>query len=166
MSKTMRKIKKIKIVNRGYAILELLFYISFFAVFSLLVINSMIIMTKSFRETSIQAEFVQSGAIMERMSREIRQSSSEIYVSATDLKLDTNRIEFKLSGSDIQLWTNGTLTGNLNTLNIVVTALNFTQITTIKGKAVKIFLTIKSNNDRLNRTVDFYDTIVLRGDYQ
>jgi len=149
----------------GYAVLELLFYISFFAVFSLLVINAMIAMARSFKETTIQAELVQSGNIMERMSREIRQSSSESVVSATDLKLDTNRIEFKLSGSDLQFFENDIFIGNLNTPNIVVSALSFTQITTAKGKAVKIVLTLKSNNDTSGNTQNFYDTIVLRGDY-
>jgi len=160
-------------LNRGYAILELLFYISFFTVFSLLVINAMIIMTKSFRETSIEGEWMQSGVIMERMSREVRASYGINSISANDLKLNTKdsvgankTVEFLLSGSNVQLLENNVLTGNLNTPNIIVNALSFTQITTVQGKAVKMTLTVRSKNDALNRTVDFYDTIVLRGDYQ
>jgi len=67
------KIIKLKIKNfkKGYAILELLFYISFFTVLALVVINAMIAMAKSFRETAIYAELDQSANIMERMSREI-----------------------------------------------------------------------------------------------
>ncbi len=156
----------------GYAILELLFYIAFFATFSLIVINAMITMTKSFRETSIQGELVQSGVIMERISREIRQAYGINSISTTDLKLDSTdslgvnkTVKFSLSSGNIQLIENSITTGNLNTADIVVTALAFTQITTTKGKAVKIFLTIRSNNDVLNRTQDFYDTVVLRGVY-
>lgn len=163
---------KISQQKSGYAILELLFYIIFFSILSLVVINAMVTMTRSFRETAIQAELVQSGVIMERISREIRASYDISSISASDLNLNTKddagankTVEFLLSGSNIQFLENSVLTGNLNTPNIVVTGLTFTQVTTVKGKAVKILLTVKSNNDKLNRTQDFYDTVVLRGDY-
>lgn len=162
------KVKK----ENGYAILELLFYISFFAVLSLVVISAMVTMTNAFRETTIQAELLQSGSIMEKMSREIRQASDITSIAATELELSmTNSgggnktVEFLLSGNDIQFWDGGSNVGNLNSSNIVVTALSFTQITTANGKAVKIGLTVRSTHDKLNRTVDFYDTVVLRGSY-
>ncbi len=158
--------------NKGYAILELLFYIALFAILSIVVINSMIVMARSFRETAVQAELVQSGTVMERISREVRQAYNISSISASDLKLNTTddagankTVEFLLSGSNIQLLENNVLTGNLNTPNITVTNLTFTPITTVKGKAVKISLTLKSNNDTLSRLQDFYDTIVLRGSY-
>jgi type II secretory pathway pseudopilin PulG len=162
---------KIKNYNGGYEILELLFYISLFAILSIVVINSMITMTKAFRETTLQAEFLQSGSIMEQMGREIRQAYDINSISASDLKLNTTgadtAVEFKLVGSDLQFLENNstTPTGNLNTPNIIVTALSFSQITTTVGKAVKISLTIRSSNDALNRAFDFNDTIVLRGNY-
>jgi type II secretory pathway pseudopilin PulG len=53
----------------------------------------------------------------------------------------------------------------LNSPNIKVTALSFEQITTQKGKAIKVFLTISSNHDIKNRSYHFYDTVVLRGNY-
>jgi len=177
------KITKLKIKNHkkgfrlrgqesGYTVLELLFYVSFFATFSILVVSSLITMTQSFKETSIQRELVQSGGIMERISREIRQAYDIGSVSASDLNLNTTdgagankTVQFLLVGTNIQLLENSVLTGDLNAANIVVTGLTFTQITTAKGKAVKILLTVRSSNDPQNRTVDFYDTIVLRGDY-
>jgi type II secretory pathway pseudopilin PulG len=156
----------------GYSLVELLFYISLFFIIALAVIDSLITMTKAFRETSLQAEFGESSAIMERISREIRKARSINTISASDLKINTTddagvskTVEFLLSGSNVQLLENSVLTGNLNTPNITVTALTFTQITTTAGVAVKIFLTISSNNDTLARSVDFYDTVVLRGSY-
>lgn len=165
-------IKKDK-TKRGYAILELLFYITFFSILSLVVINAMITMARSFKENSLQAELIQSGTIMERMSREIRAAYGVDETSTnTDLKLNTNsgtntKIEFKFISDepDVQLWENDIFTGNLNTPNINITALAFSQITTAKGKAVKIILTVRSVNDVLGRTQDFYDTVVLRGSY-
>lgn len=166
----MSKINKTK---NGYAILELLFYIALFAVLTLVVINSMITMTWSFRETAIQSEFVQSGIIIERITREIKGAYDINSISVTDLVLNTKDIngvnktvEFLLSASSIQLIENSVLTGNLNTPNITVTALSFTQITTAQGKAIKISLTLKANNDPQGRLQNFYDTIVLRGAYK
>ncbi len=168
----MNHIKQKNRKESGYTVLELLFYISFFAVLSIVVINSMIIMTRAFRETTIQAEILQGGSIMEQISREIRQAYDINSISSSDLNINTkddagaNKIvEFVLSGTDIHLLENSTLTGNLNTPNIAVTALSFTQITTTVGKAVKVTLTIRSTNDKLNRTFNFYDTVVLRGSY-
>ena len=157
----------------GYAVLELIFYISFFVVLSLVVIGAMITMAKSFRETSIQAEYAQSGSMMERISREIRGSYDiDPTSTTTDLKLNTKddvgadkTVEFLFSAPNIQLLENSSLVGNLNTPNIVVTDLTFTQITTTEGKAIRILLTFRSSNDASNRVIDFYDTVVLRGSY-
>ncbi|MBI3305822.1 hypothetical protein HYZ82_01660 [Candidatus Nomurabacteria bacterium] len=169
------KILKLELKNwqKGYAILELLFYMSFFLVISIVVIDSMIIMTKTFKETSIQRDLTQGGVIMERISREMRQAYDISAISASDLTLNTTDIfsgadetvQFLLSGSDIQLLENAALTGNLNLPNVAVAGLSFTQITTVSGKAIKILLTVRSTNDALNRTADFYDTVVLRGSY-
>ena len=158
--------------KNGYALLELLFYISFFVVLCLLVIDAMVVMAGSFRETTINAEWAQSGNIMERISREIRGAVSISTLNTTDLILNTKdsgggnkTVEFSLSGANLQLIENGTLTGNLNTPKIVVTGISFSQITTTQGKAVKVFLTLRSTDDSLNRVKNFYDTIVLRGIY-
>ena len=159
--------------NKGYTIIELLFYIAFFAVLALAVIDGMITMTRAFKETTIQSELLQGGNIMERISREIRQAYGISSITATDLVLNTKdasgankTVEFTFSGTNVQLLENSILIGNLNTPNISVNAMTFTAINTNKGKAVKVFLTTKSNNDKLNRTNNFYNTIVLRGDYE
>ena len=158
--------------KNGYAILETLFYIAFLTVLSVVVINSMIVMIKSYHETKIGNELMEGSAIMERMSREVRKAYGINTISSNDLKLDTKdgsgvneNIEFKLVGSDIQILETNKTTVNLNTTTLAITGLSFTQITSAKGKAVKIVLTIKSTNDTQNRTYDFYDTVALRGGY-
>lgn len=156
----------------GYTLIELLFYIVLFSILSLAVIDAMITMTQAFKETTIQAELGESSAIMERMSREIREAYGINTITASSLKINTKddadvnkTVEFLLSGSNLQLLENSVLTGNLNTPNITISNLTFTQITTTAGNAIKIFFTVKSNNDTLNRPVDFFNTVVLRGDY-
>ncbi|MEX2028996.1 MAG: hypothetical protein WD963_00750 [Candidatus Paceibacterota bacterium] len=161
-----------KPLSGGYAVLELLFYIALFSILSLVVINAMITMARSFRETSLQAEFVQSGNIMERISREIRQAYDINSITTSSLKLNIKdnlgaekTVEFLLSGSNVQILENDVLVGNLNSPNTTVTGLTFTQITTAEGKAVKIFFSVQSSNDTLGRTHNFYNTVVLRGSY-
>jgi Tfp pilus assembly protein PilE len=152
----------------GSTLLELLFYIAFFTVLSLILINSMIIMARSLKETSIQAELTQSGDIMERISREIRGASDINSINTNDLNLKTTdgrNPEIKLSGTNVQIWENSTLTGNLNTSNIIITAMTFTQITTLQGKAINVSLTLKASDDTYGRLVNFHDTVVLRGIY-
>ena len=158
--------------SRGYVLLETIFYIILFVILSVAVIDAMITMTRALKETAIQAELMQGGNVMERISREIRGAYGINSISASDLKLNTKdsngvnkTVEFLLSSSNVKFLENGGFTGNLNTSDIVITALTFTQINTTKGIAIKIFLTIKSNHDIQNRTENFYDTIVLRGDY-
>ncbi len=165
-------IKNIKKNNSGYALLETIFYIALFAILSIAVIDAMITMTKAFKETTIQAELMQSGNIMERISREIRKAYNISSITTNSLKLDSmddagvnKTVEFSLLGSDIRLLENDVFTGNLNTLDITVVSLVFTQINTTRGVAIKIVLTVKSNHDSLERNESFYDTVVLRGDY-
>lgn len=168
------KIIKLKIENwkGGYVLLETVFYILLFAILSIAVIDSMITMTKAFKETMIQSELMQGGNVMERISREIRQAYGINTITANSLKLNTTdnvgvnkTVEFSLSGSDIRFLENDVFTGNLNASNLSITDINFTQINTAKGAAVKITLTVKSNHDLGNRNESFYDTVVLRGDY-
>jgi type II secretory pathway pseudopilin PulG len=156
----------------GYSMIELLFYIALFTIVAIAVINSMITMTKAFRETAIQSELGSSSVIVERISREIRQASNINSISSNNLQLATTdengvakTVQFVLSSSDVQLYEDGVFTGNLNSPNITVTALTFSQITTTAGKAVKVSLSLSSDNDVLSRTLDFYNTIVLRGQY-
>lgn len=156
----------------GYTLLEIIFYIALLAMLSLVIVNSLIAMTKSFRETNILADLQESSNIIERISREIRKANDINSISTSNLELDTTdedgnatTVEFLLAGTDIQLLEGGVLTGNINSPKISVTALTFTQIDTARGKAVKITLTTRSNNDVLNRTVEYNDTVVLRGDY-
>lgn len=160
--------------NRGISMVELLFYTAVFSVLFLVIINSMIFMTRAFRETVVNTDLTQGASVMERMSREIRKSSGINTISATSLRLDqvdpldsaTTRIRFTLSGSDIELYdSNDVLVGDLNSPNISITSLTFTQITTNQGIAVRIAMTVRSNHYNSVRTEDFYNTVVLRQAY-
>ena len=105
-------INKFKNNNSGYSLIEMLFYISLFAMLTMVIVNSMMTMTKSFKEVSIQREITQGGEIMERISREIR-GAKQINTIADvngDLKLNTTddvgnakTIEFLLANNNLQI---------------------------------------------------------------
>lgn len=166
------KLKNKKNKKSGFAILETLFYIAIFAIFSVLVINAMVTMVKSFKETRIQSQLVQGSQVLEKISREIRQAKSINTLGVGDLKLNTSdsvgvdkTVRFVLSNNNVQFYENDILSGNLNSSNLQINSLVFNQITTVKGSVVKVVLNVQSNDDAFNRTKDFYNTVVLRGDY-
>jgi len=166
-------IDKTRKTNRGASIIETLFYIVIFVVISIAVINAMIMMMRSFKETKVEREIVQSGEIMERVVREIRGAYLiDPQSTATDLKIYTksgsgvSKLEdFNFTASNLQFSEDGVLTGNLNGPNISVQDASFTQITTAVGKAVKIMITVKAKDDARARTYVFDNTVVLRGTY-
>lgn len=165
----MRKLRKAE--KKGYAILELLFYVAFFSVLTLTVVSALLSMSKTFKETSRQAEILRGSTILERISSEIRQASAIDSISTTNLQLNQDNAgvisiaEFSLAGTDLEFRRDGGLVGDLNPPNLLVSALNFTQITTAASQAVKISISVVSVNDPAGRTFDFYDTITLRGSY-
>jgi len=158
--------------NSGYFLIEAIFYVALLAVFSVAIINAIIIMTKSFRETAIYTNLAGAGAIMERVTREIKQAQSIATIGPTSLKLNTEdsegapkTIQFTLSGSNLELRENDIVIGNLNAADILVDSISFTQITTAAGTAIKITLSVHSSHDLLARAADFYGTAILRGAY-
>jgi Tfp pilus assembly protein PilE len=156
----------------GYTLVETIFYIALFAVLSIAIVDALIAMTRSFRETAVQTDLVKSALIMERITREIKQSYGINSISASDLKLNikddlgvNKTVRFVLNGQDVAFYDNDTLIGNLNATNIDVTGLAFTEITTTEGKAVRIVLSVTSTRDTASRIETFYGTLALRGDY-
>ena len=165
--------KLIKSQNKkGFTLLEMVFYVALFSVISLILVQAIITMVASFRETQITADINQTNQVLERVSREIRQAISISTITATNLKLNTTdssgnaaTITFTLAGTNLELRQNAVLIGNLNSTNLNITALTFTQITTSNSSAVKIEMTVTSNRYGSVRTANFYDTLVLRGSY-
>lgn len=161
-----------KNLEKGFTLIEAVFYVALFVIISIAIIDAILGMTRFFKETKIQIDVAQGGDIMERISREIRQSGSISAISSSDLVLNTKdsngnneTIEFASSGANLQFYENGNLIGNLNSSNITVSNLSFTSIITAQSAGVKVSFSVYSNNDSLKRAYDFYDTAVLRDSY-
>lgn len=158
--------------NVGNTLLETLFYISLLTAMSILIINSLVVMTKAFRETAVQRDFSQGVQIMEKISREIRLAKSINTISTTSLKLNTTddaggslTKTFSLVDGDLKVYENDVLLDNLNSQNISINDLSFNEIDTTVGGAVKVSFGVNSKRDSQGREENFYDTIVLRGKY-
>jgi type II secretory pathway pseudopilin PulG len=62
----MLKIKNQKF-NKGFSLIEMVFYISIFIILSLVTIDAIIALTKSFKATKVNIELAQAGTIIEKI---------------------------------------------------------------------------------------------------
>ncbi len=163
---------------RGFTLVEMIIYIAFFAILSVVAINATIMVMRSFYSLRITQSISQSATTaMERMSREIR---SAYNINTANSTFDTSpgrltvltkdeigtllTVEFYVTaGNQINMKINGADQGSLMTKTVSVTNLIFRQITTTNTKAVKIEMTLTDNRSGITKTNKYYDTIVLRG---
>jgi len=168
-----------KIKNKkGFSVVEIIIYLAIFTMISLLVINSLIVVMSSFATTRTNIILLEAGTnSMERMSRDIRQSKSVdlvnsnlsqgiLQLNSTDLSGNPIVIKFSSQGSKLNLYQDGVLSGNLLGQNVALNSLSFRLINTTQSEALKIKMTIHNISNKTIKTVNFYDTIVLRGSYK
>jgi len=176
--------------NSGYGMLELVFYIAIFSITALLVLNSILTMLSSFKEVKANNNLIQSSKMLEKISREIRNSESIHTISSSSLKLNNKddvgnprTSTFTLSGTNLNFYENDVLVGTLNPANISVSSLVFTDIVLVYddsayisaeaailnsdtgSDAVKIALTLEVNSFGVIKSKTFYNTVVLRESY-
>lgn len=161
----------------GFSIVEIVIYLAIFTMVSVLVINSFVTVMSSFSTTRTNRDLLESGITsMERMSREIRQATN-VDLAASNLSggiLQLNSkdqlgnsivIKFNKEASLLNLYQDGILSGNLLRQNVSLDSLIFRRISTAESEAIKIEMTIQDTRSKENKTVNFYDTIILRGGY-
>ena len=161
---------------RGYSIVEILVYLAIFTAISILVINLFITILSSFNATNANRKLLESGQMsMERITKEIRQAKNiDIANSTNDLlqlnSVDSsgNNIVIKLAnvGGNLNLYKDNVLIGSLFSENVSLTNLVFRRIATIHGEAVKIEMTLRYSDGRNIKSENFYNTVILRGEYK
>lgn len=180
------QMSNVKGSQKGFTLVEMIIYVAFFAVLSVLSINATILVMKSFYTLRINQSISQSATTaLERMSREIRNAYDIDTLNTTPLtspgrltlmtKTDAGALttaEFYVTaGNQINMKVGGVDKGSLMTKTVTATNLVFRLITTTNAsttisKAVKIEMTLRDSRDTrsgFTKTVKFYDTIVLRG---
>ncbi len=168
-----------KKLQSGFSLIEMVVYVSIFAMLAVVVINSYMVIVASFNRTQTNRDLQESGnAVMERISREIRQAKSitvanstlgttpgTLEMATTDASGTSATVKFILESGGVNIYSNGTLIGNLVGQNVTATSLIFRQMTTTAGTGVKVELTLQDARGKEHRTENFYDTVILRGDY-
>lgn len=163
--------------KNGFTLVEMIVYIAFLTILSILAINATLIFMKSFYSVRLTQNVNQSATVaLERMSREIRNAydidgtqstfntnPGRLTLKTKDASNANTTIEFYVSGNQVGIKEGGVDEGSLMTKNATITNLIFRQITTPNSKAIKIEMTLHDARGTLQQDVSFYDTIVLRG---
>jgi type II secretory pathway pseudopilin PulG len=160
--------------QKGYTLIEIIVYLAIFTATSILVINSFVLVISSFNMTRINRDILEAGSnVMERISREIRQATAVDIAGSTFgtspgvLSLTTGSTidNFMVSSGSVAFYKSGSIVDSLFGTNITVTSLIFRHIVTAEGEAVKIELTLQDTRGAVSKSVNFYNTIIVRGGY-
>lgn len=164
--------------KKGNTLIEMLVYISIFAVLSIAIVNVLVTMMKSFSEVQAYRDLAEATTVsLERITREIKGATSVDVANSTFnsspgiLQLNTTdsggaakTVKFDVSSNQLRLTENGTVTGNIVGGNMSVTSLIFRNITTSKGTAIRIEMTMQNTRGR-TISKNFYSTAIIKGAY-
>ena len=168
--------------KKGVTLLETVIYIAILALVSVLVINSILIMIRSFNSYRVLRHVNITGAIaMERITREIRFADTIDVGSIFEthpgrLVLQTidpvtenpATIDFFMSGNDLMFQKGGESAVSLTPGETELTNLIFREVATSTNslsKVVKIELTVKEKRGSYEKSANFYNTTILRRSY-
>lgn len=158
----------------GYSLLELVIYIGLFALLSIVIMKSLVVVMKTYTTAQAYRRLQANGSlVMERITREMRDASvisgSSVFgshpgtlsLSGSDGSETEHTVSFSVASNGVRVTENG-VTGTLTTNEVIVNNLVFRKITTTVGEGVKIELTLTTANGHIV-TAKFYDTVLLRG---
>jgi len=158
----------------GYTLAEAVVYIAIFSIFSVIAINSILIMTASFK--TVRAERAVNTAALSGFDRIVRASRLAASVNTLGSVFDTNPGTLALVDSDGGTETfyiengrlvesvDGTLLGALTPETVVIDSLIFRLISVGTTLAVRVEMTVHdSRNPDASR--EFTNTALLRGTY-
>ncbi len=160
--------------SKGYSLIELVVYIALFVVISIVIVQSLVFVMKTYANARSFRALQQNGElVMERITREVRQSSSvttassvfgvnpgTLVVSGTDSGGSVYTDTFSVVSGAIQLSKTGTVS-TLSTNEVTVSGLTFWNITTTNSNAIKVKLDLTTVKAPIV-SKSFYSTIILR----
>lgn len=157
----------------GYSLMELVIYIGLFALLSVVMMRSLVTVMKTYASAKTYRTLQTNGElIMERISREARAATNitsgtyntnpgSVTFSGVDSNNAVHTASFDVSSGTLQINDNGTI-GNISTNDVTVTSLIFRNMTTTKGSAIKVELSLTTTKGNI-ANANFYSTVVLRG---
>jgi type II secretory pathway pseudopilin PulG len=165
--------------QRGYTLVEAIFYVAILAVLAVLIVNLLLITSRSFLLFRINRGFNHSAAVaVERLALETRQASTiDLGLSVLDahpgrLVLNSTTaagapltLDFKVESGVLTLSENGAASQPLTAAISAVENLIFRRLNTTESEGVKMELRLRDTRGVIDRSENFYFTAVLRGSY-
>jgi type II secretory pathway pseudopilin PulG len=158
------------ITRRGYTLIELVVYLGLLAFLMIFVVSGIIATYRAFMSARIEQSIVVNGdEALATITRDLRKSSSintaSSVLGTSPGVLATNNKTYSLSGGRLQAQQGSTiqpLTGK----NVTITNLTFYRAATTLGtELVTIRMTIRAGTGVLQRSKQYYASILLRGGY-
>ena len=160
-------------LQKGYSLMELLIYVALFSILSVVIVNSLVTVMKTYNAAQAYRRLQSNGElVMERMTREIRSANSitaatydsnsgSISISNSDSSGAVHSITMNIANGAVVVTDNG-VSGSLTTAEVIVTKLILRHITSSAGEGVKIELGLSTSNG-YSASAPFYSTVMLRG---
>lgn len=151
----------------GYSLIELLIYVALFAMISVLLVHSLVVLMRTYANANGFRRLQNNGElIIERITREVRDAESissgtfGTHPGTLTLVNDGDPVVFAVSNGVVNITEEG-VTNILSTNQVSVTNMVFRRITTQSGEGVKVELTLTTTGGVI-RTGSFYSTVLLR----
>lgn len=166
--------------RRGLSLIETIVYITIFAIISVLAVNSLVMVMKSFNQGRLWSRICASAeTATERMTREIRLAydidlglstlnfhPGHLFLNTYDVSGAPTTIDFYLDNGILMVSEGGGAAVALTSSQVEVTNLVFRPISAPStSKAIKIELEIRGTQGNYQKTERFYNTAILRGSY-
>jgi Tfp pilus assembly protein PilE len=161
----------------GFAFVELIIYIALLTAFSVVIVESIIGFSDSYRRLRASKLVSDSAAIsFERITREIRDAHDfdlagsvlnsnvgRLKLVAADLGGDAYFTTFALENGVVEVYENDVYKGPLTSKSASTTSLVFKVLEGVRTKAVHIEMSITATSGPHVRSENFSDTVILRG---
>lgn len=165
--------------KKGFTLVEMVIYVFFVGVFSVLALNGVLQATKIFSDFRITRNLNSTAeVVLDRLTREVRQAYDVDQIESsfathpgrlTLKKVDASGVstttEFYVENGNIKLKEGGVPQGILGASNVSVDLLVFDIITNANTKAIRTRMQLTAQKGSLEKTKTFYATTILRGSY-
>ena len=162
--------------HKGFSLIEMIIYISIVTVTFVIVVNTILSFTHSYRSLTALRLVEHTGVdAMERMSRDIRfagivdtanstlGSSPGVLTIVSTVSGVVTTTKFYLQNDVVKVDVNGVYVGPLTISNTTVTSLLFTRLTNSVSSAVKVDMTVSATVSDVTKTNTYHSTIILKG---
>ncbi|KKU25887.1 MAG: hypothetical protein UX39_C0016G0008 [Candidatus Magasanikbacteria bacterium GW2011_GWA2_46_17] len=163
----------------GFSLVEMIIYVGLLAIILVAMMNMLFGMSRAYGYLKF-SRHIQSSAVtaLDRMVRDIRNAQSVntaestlgtspgvLTINTTTATSSSQKLQFYILNGTLRVKRDGGDLGPLTLSDVSVSNLVFRQINTGISQAVKIEMTLSAGTGPTARSVNFYNTAVLRDSY-